>query len=135
MLKRNILIVVCESKAGLKMSPANRELFISNYSYSENCSTLQVLNDLKDFVLNDCKLLNDDQHRTLSITLIGKLELIIEDQKELTLDNTDKIHHLALDNGLDTSFDPKSNCFDVVNSDGFKLVSFYNGFTRLVMEY
>ena len=72
---------------------------------------------------------------TLSITLIETINSIIKDEKELTCDNTNKLHNLALNNGLDTSFDSRANTFHIVNSDGIELISFYDGFTRLCYDY
>ena len=72
---------------------------------------------------------------TLSITLLEQIEKIIENEKMLTINTVCLLHDLAIKNGLNSKYDNDENIFHIINSDNIELISFYNGFTRLVCEY
>ena len=73
--------------------------------------------------------------QTLSLTLLAQLENIIEDQAKLTTGNTNAIHTLALDHGLDTTYCPRQQMFNVIRpTTGAVLVSFLNGFSRVTID-
>ena len=70
-----------------------------------------------------------------TVSLLEQIEKIIENEKSLTIANTCLLHDLALKNGLNTRYDLDGNTLHIINIENNELISFYDGFTRLVCEY
>ena len=56
MPERNLSVIVCESRTGSQITPYNRKKFTDNHWYSVGWKTIDILNDLREFVAHDCKL-------------------------------------------------------------------------------
>lgn len=47
-----IRLVAIESKSASTITPAERQLFLDNYSFCNNCGTAEVLKTFKEFINN-----------------------------------------------------------------------------------